>query len=34
MVTAVIGGAIVTEVIVQIAARRSELDEPHLIGIS
>jgi Kef-type K+ transport system membrane component KefB len=34
MVTAVIGGAIVTEIIVQIASRRHELDEPHLIGIS
>jgi Kef-type K+ transport system membrane component KefB len=34
MVTAVIGGAIVTEIIVQIAARHSEVDEPHLIGIS
>jgi hypothetical protein len=34
MVTAVIGGAIVTEVIVQIASRRGPIEEPHLIGIS
>jgi Kef-type K+ transport system membrane component KefB len=34
MVTAVIGGAIVTEVIVQVASRRNQLEEPHLIGIS
>jgi Kef-type K+ transport system membrane component KefB len=34
MVTAVIGGAIVTEVIVQIASRRNPVEEPHLIGIS
>jgi intracellular septation protein A len=34
MVTAVIGGAIVTEVIVQVAFRRTPLDEPHLVGIS
>jgi len=34
MVTAVIGGAIVTEVIVQIASRRIPVEEPHLIGTS
>jgi Kef-type K+ transport system membrane component KefB len=34
MVTAVIGGAIVTEVIVQTASRRTPVEEPHLIGIS
>jgi hypothetical protein len=34
MVTAVIGGAIVTEIIVQIASRRMPVEEPHLIGIS
>lgn len=34
IVTAVIGGAIVTEVIVQIASRRTPVDEPHLVGIS
>jgi hypothetical protein len=34
MVTAVIGGAIVTEVIVQVASRRGPIEEPHLIGIS
>ena len=34
MVTAVIGGAIVTEVIVQIASRRNLLEEQALIGIS
>lgn len=34
MVTAVIGGAIVTEVIVQVASRRNPVEEPHLIGIS
>ena len=34
MVTAVIGGAIVTEVIVQIATRQGPVEEPHLIGIS
>jgi hypothetical protein len=34
MVTAVIGGAIVTEVIVQVASRRGQIEEPHLIGIS
>ncbi len=34
MVTAVIGGAIVTEIIVQIASRRIPVEEPHLIGIS
>jgi len=34
MVTAVIGGAIMTEVIVQIASRRSVLEEPALTSIS
>jgi hypothetical protein len=34
MVTAVIGGAIVTEIIVQIASRRNPIEEPHLVGIS
>ena len=34
MVTAVIGGAIVTEVIVQVASRQGQIEEPHLIGIS
>jgi hypothetical protein len=34
MVTAVIGGAIVTEVIVQIATRRKPIEEPQLVGIS
>ncbi|MFZ0592042.1 MAG: hypothetical protein WAM39_16370 [Bryobacteraceae bacterium] len=34
MVTAVIGGAIVTEIIVQIATRRNRIEEPHLVGIS
>ena len=34
MVTAVIGGAIVTEVIVQIASRRTALEEEGLVGLS
>ncbi len=34
MVTAVIGGAVVTEVIVQIASRRNVLGEPQLSGVS
>jgi hypothetical protein len=34
MVTAVIGGAIVTDVIVQIATRRKPIEEPQLVGIS
>jgi Kef-type K+ transport system membrane component KefB len=34
MVTAVIGGAIVTEIIVQVATRRTPVQEPHLLGIS
>jgi hypothetical protein len=34
MVTAVIGGAIVTEIIVQVASRRTPLEEPHLLGTS
>lgn len=34
MVTAVIGGAIVTEIIVQVASRRNPIEEPHLVGIS
>jgi hypothetical protein len=34
MVTAVIGGAIVTEVIVQIASRRSPFEDPRLSSVS
>ena len=34
MVTAVIGGAIVTEIIVQIASRSTPVEEPHLLGTS
>lgn len=34
MVTAVIGGAIITEVVVHVASRRNPITEPHLIGLS